>query len=162
MPAEIKTVAQQDLEAVLLLNESEVPHVGRIDIERLQWFAEHATYFKVAKDGDRLAGFLIGLRPGTSYASPNYRWFCERYADFGYVDRVAIAAHARRRGLASGLYEDFAATLPKSAKLMTCEVNIRPPNAQSMRFHTQLGFREVGILSSDEDRKQVALLAKTL
>jgi len=162
MRADIRTVTQPDLEEVLVLNESEVPHVGRIDIDRLRWFEEHACYFKVAKDGDRLAGFLIGLRPGTNYASPNYRWFCERYADFGYVDRVAIAAHARRRGLASILYDDFAATLPKSAKLITCEVNIRPSNAQSMRFHTQLGFSRVGTLSSDDDRKQVALLAKHL
>jgi predicted GNAT superfamily acetyltransferase len=78
------------------------------------------------------------------------------------VDRIAIAATARRRGLASRLYEDFAATLASAVNLMTCEVNIRPPNAQSMRFHTHLGFRQVGTLGGAEDDKVVALLARYL
>jgi len=162
MQVRIENVAPHDLYAVLELNESEVPQVGPVDIERLRWFSEQASYFKVAKDNNQLLGFLIGLRPGSSYASPNYRWFCERYTDFGYVDRIAIAAAARRRGLASRLYEDFAATLPSAVNLMTCEVNIRPPNAQSMRFHTHLGFRQVGTLGGAEDDKVVALLARYL
>jgi predicted GNAT superfamily acetyltransferase len=162
MQVRIENVAPHDLEKVLELNEAEVPRVGRIDFERLRWFSEQASYFKVVKDGARFDGFLIGLCPGSDYASPNYRWFCKHYADFGYVDRVAIAAHARRRGLASLLYEDFAATLPKSVTHMTCEVNTRPPNIASMRFHTQLGFSEVGTLDSDEGRKTVALLVKPL
>jgi predicted GNAT superfamily acetyltransferase len=162
MHLEIQKVASRDLDEVLALNESEVPHVGRIDIDRLRWFAEHATYFRVARQDDRLAAFLIGLRPGSSYDSINYRWFCDRYAEFAYVDRVAVAAHARRRGLASLLYKDFAAAMPAPVKIMTCEVNIQPPNEQSMRFHKQLGFSEVGTLSSDAGRKRVALLVKQL
>jgi predicted GNAT superfamily acetyltransferase len=158
----IRDVAAQDLDAVLSLNQSEVPHVGSIDIERMHWFAANAHYFRVAVDAHRIAAYLIGLRPGSSYASPNYRWFCERYDDFAYVDRVAVADFARRLGLASRLYDDFAASVPESVEHMTCEVNLRPPNESSMRFHQQLGFRQVGSLAAEHRAKEVAMLARRL
>ena len=160
MQFEITNVANTDLDAILELNRSEVPHVGSVDIERMHWFAKNATCFRVAKNNDQLAGFLIGLRPGTTYGSLNYRWFCDRYDEFAYVDRIAVATHARRQGLASLLYEDFAAQMPDSVRVMTCEVNVEPPNEQSMQFHTRLGFREVGTLASDGGSKKVAMLLK--
>jgi predicted GNAT superfamily acetyltransferase len=162
MSVEIVDVVPGDLPEVLALNEMEVPHVGRVDIEQMRWFAIHAHYFRVARLAGRFAGFLIGLQPGTSYESPNYRWFCERYADFAYVDRVAVDASARRHGVASKLYSDLAAAVPASTGLMTCEVNVVPPNETSMRFHQRLGFSAVDTLSHDDGRKQVALLVKSL
>ena len=158
----IRKVELSDLDNLLALNESEVPHVGSIDIERMHWFAKHADYFRVAQQDEQIAGFLIGFRPGSAYQSLNYRWFCERYDEFAYVDRIAVAEAARGLGIASSLYTDFAATLPESYKAMTCEVNILPPNEGSMRFHARLGFREVGTLSSDAGDKKVALLLKDL
>ena len=162
MLIDIANVSASDLAAVLQLNEAEVPNVGRVDIEQMYWFAEHATYFRVAKQAGQLAAFLIGLRPGTAYASPNYRWFCARYDEFAYVDRVAVAPSARRQGLAARLYDDFAASMPETVAAMTCEVNIRPPNDQSMQFHYRLGFREVGRLISEGGNKEVAMLLKDL
>jgi len=156
----ISTVEPDDLADVLALNQAEVPHVGTVDIEQMHWFAEHAACFRVARLDDGLAGFLIGLRPGTDYQSENYRWFCEHYPDFAYVDRVAVAIPARRHGVASALYQDFAASVPASVKLMTCEVNLDPPNDTSMRFHERLGFRQVDTLSHDAGKKIVALLVK--
>ena len=158
----IRDVDAQDLDAVLTLNQSEVPHVGSVDLQQMQWFAAYATYFRVAVSGDQLGGFLVGLRPGTSYGSPNYRWFCDRYPDFAYVDRVAVAAIARRSGLASRLYDDFAEAMPASVEVMTCEVNIRPPNELSMNFHRRLGFRQVGSQFTEGGTKEVAMLAREL
>lgn len=158
----IVDVDASGLDAILTLNESEVPHLGRVNIDQLVWFADHADYFRVALAGQSLAAFLVGLRPGSSYQSPNYRWFCERYEDFAYVDRVAVARVYRRCGLASRLYDDFAAAMPDSVTVMTCEVNIRPPNDESMRFHERLGFRQVGSQQTGQGAKEVALLAKSL
>jgi len=158
----IVDVEPAGLEPVLALNESEVPALGKVDLDQMAWFAENANYFRVAMSDDRLAAFLVGLRRGTRYQSPNYRWFCERYDDFAYVDRVAVAADFRRHGLASRLYADFAAAMPASVGVMTCEVNIRPPNDESMRFHERLGFRQVGTQATENGAKEVALLAKTL
>ena len=104
----ILPIEQTDFEEVLSLNEASVPHVNLISHDELQWFAEHAAYLQVATIDEKLAGFLVGLRPGTSYPSPNYRWFCDNYEDFAYVDRVAVSEWARRRGVAESLYARFA------------------------------------------------------
>lgn len=162
MHYDIRNVCETDLEAVLGLNQSEVPHVGSVDLERMRWFMDNATYFRVAVREDVIGAYLVGLRPGTTYGSPNYRWFCERYDDFAYVDRVAVAESARREGLASRLYADFAESVPASVEIMTCEVNVRPSNESSMRFHRRLGFEQVGSLESDDGNKEVAMLARNL
>jgi predicted GNAT superfamily acetyltransferase len=159
---QISDVQQSDLEDVWVLNEDSVPHVGRIDRGAMHWFASNADYFRIVRVNDELAGFLIGLRPGLSYESPNYRWFCENYSDFGYIDRVAVAPSARRQGIATRLYQDFAAALDDAVSVMTCEVNIRPANEPSMRYHLEHGFLQVGTLQSESGKKEVALMEMRL
>jgi len=156
----IRDAEHGDLAAILQLNEAVVPAVNSVDIEQMRWFAAHAAYFRVAVQGPELGGFLIGLRPGTEYSSPNYRWFCDRYDDFGYIDRVAVAAKARRHGLATRLYRDFESSLPRSAGRLTCEVNIEPPNESSMRFHEGYGFRRIGSQRIDNGHKRGAMMAR--
>jgi predicted GNAT superfamily acetyltransferase len=156
----LRRVEEDDLETVLRLNEAAVPAVNSVGLEQMNWFAAHAAYFTVATRDGQFAGFLIGMRPGTAYASPNYRWFCDAYEDFGYIDRIAIATDARRLGLATRLYRDFEASLPPSAAVMTCEVNIVPPNDSSMRFHENYGFRRVGTQTLGGGDKKVAMMAK--
>jgi len=159
---QITDVKPSDLGNVLRLNDDSVPHVSRIDMAQMEWFASTAHYFRVVRHEQQLAGFLIGLRAGLPYASPNYRWFSENYTDFGYVDRVAVSATARRMGIASRLYEDFAASLQGEVDVMTCEVNIRPANESSMRYHRQYGFVQVGTQQTEGGEKEVALLEMKL
>lgn len=158
----IRDVRDDELDAVLILNEASTPAVNSLSIEKLRWFADNAAYFRVCVDGSDLGAFLIGLRHGTGYDSPNYAWFCRHYDDFGYIDRVAVAAEARRCGLATRLYDDFRSTLPGTVTVMTCEVNLKPSNDSSMAFHRRLGFRQVGTLETEGGAKQVALLEKKL
>jgi predicted GNAT superfamily acetyltransferase len=158
----IRDITTADIEAVHGLNQSEVPHVGSVDLKQVCWYAEHADYFRILDLDKQLAAFLVGFRPGSTYNSPNYRWFCDQYDEFAYVDRIAVAAFARRSGLATALYDDFAATLPASVPIMTCEVNIKPPNESSMIYHRRLGFAKVGSLSSSNGDKEVAMLVKQL
>ncbi len=157
----IAQIEQNDCDDVLALNSESVPHVNLIDHGELQWFCDNAASALVAQIDDRLAGFLIGLRPGTEYASPNYRWFCDNYRDFAYVDRVAVAPWARRRGVAEALYESFEKS-QSGVPVMTCEVNIRPSNEGSMLFHERMGFRQVAPQEIDDGKKEVALMEKIL
>lgn len=155
-------ITDDDLAVVLALNEASVPHVSSIDLEQIRWFAENAPYFRIARIEDQFAGFLIGLRPGLDYGSENYRWFCENYDDFGYIDRVAVAPGARRFGVGSRLYDDFAESLRGHVDRMTCEVNIQPPNETSMRYHATHGFVQVASQKTDGGTKEVALMEKLL
>ena len=158
----IRNVRHSDLDAVLVLNQSEVPHVGSVDAPKMRWYADNASYFRVALAGGQIDAYLVGFLPGSDYSSPNYRWFGDRYENFAYIDRVAVATSARRTGIATRLYNDFAAAMRPTASVMTCEVNIRPPNPSSMDFHRRLGFEQVGSLASDSDDKEVAMLLKQL
>ena len=159
---QLTDITAADLHDVLALNEASVPHVSSVDLEQMRWFADHAFYFRVATVDGRFAGFLIGLRPGLSYSSENYRWFCENYSDFGYVDRVAVDSSARRLGVASRLYDDFADRLRGTVDCMTCEVNVRPANESSMRYHETHGFVRVGSQETEGGSKEVAMLEKKL
>ena len=158
---QISRITQDDFDDVLALNTESVPNVNLIGRDELQWFDGNAAFIQVAKIDNRLAGFLIGLRPGTPYASVNYRWFCDNYDDFAYVDRIAVSEWARRQGVAESLYSAFAESQTGVA-LMTCEVNIRPPNEGSMLYHQRMGFRQVATQETGGGEKEVALMEKSL
>jgi len=158
----VEDALREDLALVGVLNEAEIPHVNSIDPAGFIWFLETADYFRVARDGDEIAGFLIGFLPGRAYDSLNYRWFGERYASFLYVDRIVVSPTARGRGVGRKLYEDFARFAAGRAELLTCEVNVRPPNEGSLRFHHAFGFTEVGRQETEGGAKEVSLLAMDL
>ncbi|MCQ0990164.1 GNAT family N-acetyltransferase [Jiella marina] len=90
--------------------------------------------------------FVLALdQTATTYDSPNYHWFRDRYERFLYVDRIVVAPAARGRGLARRLYDAVFMGADQSAiPRVVCEVNIQPPNPASERFHEALGFRVVG------------------
>jgi predicted GNAT superfamily acetyltransferase len=159
---QVEDVSVSDLDEVLALNETSVPHVNSLTLRELQWFLGHAPYFRLIRHEGRIAGFLIGLGPGLDYASPNYRYFCARHEMFGYIDRVAVAPESQRLGIASRLYEDYAATLRGFAPVLTCEVNLRPPNAGSLAYHENHGFVQVASQETEGGSKEVALMEKRL
>lgn len=154
----VRPISTADLDGVLALNQAHVPAVGSLDrpaLERLSGQAETAI---LAEVGDALAGFLVALPPGADYHSPNYRWFSDRYEDFVYVDRLAVAADRQRSGIGHALYDAVEAAT--TAALLCCEVNLRPRNDASLRFHDRRGFRAVGEQDTEGGAKRVVLLAK--
>ncbi|NNE42793.1 MAG: GNAT family N-acetyltransferase, partial [Gemmatimonadetes bacterium] len=56
----------------------------------------------------------------------------------------------------------LAAWIGGRAPMITCEVNTRPRNDGSLRFHARLGFREVGTQETEGGAKAVSLLEKRL
>ena len=159
---EVRAVRETDLEFLHRLNQSEVPHVGSIDFDRIRRFAREASYFRVAAIRGEIVGFVIALLPTDSYDSPNFLWFCERSQDFVYVDRIAVATSARRRGVARALYADVEAFALERGAAVTCEVNVLPPNPASMEAHGRLGFVEVGRLEHEPGAKVVAMMRKEI
>ncbi len=161
-PLRVRDASEADLPALQALNAAAVPHVNDVPVTQLAWFLKHAASVRLAEEARRTVGFLVALDPETDYASPNFRWFQARYPRFRYVDRVVVAEAARGRGVGRALYEDLVRRAPAGATLIACEVNLRPPNPGSLRFHRGLGFREVGRQSTDGGAKEVALLVREL
>jgi hypothetical protein len=161
---EIRDVTPGDLEAVLAMNESAVPHVNSLKIAEMHDLHDQAAYFRVAAAHDHgsISAFLVGLTPDAAYSSPNFLWFCRNYPAFAYIDRIAVAENARRHGLASALYGDFERYFAARFPLLACEINLRPSNPASMAFHLRRGFRQVGSQTIEQDKKEVAMMVKTL
>jgi predicted GNAT superfamily acetyltransferase len=142
----IRDITPADYAAIVAINNATVPAMNEQNIETLGWLAEHATYARVAEDDEGVAAFLLGLERGTGYTSPNYRWFCERFDSFLYVDRIAVAERARRSGLGSALYDDMAAFARGRWPCILAEINVVPPNPETAAFHKRHGFERVGEL----------------
>ncbi len=154
-----------DLLAIHAINEAEVPAVATETIAALAAIADQSVIALVADEGtETIAGFCLVLAPGADYDSGNYRWFSERYDDFVYLDRIAIAPTFRRRGLGRAFYgevERLTGRLRPTATHFTLEVNLRPRNDTSLAFHADLGFAEVGRRETDYG-SLVSLMAKPL
>ena len=131
-----------DLPAVLAINEANVPEVGPTTLERLERFLAMAELFEVAVGADDLpVAFMIVLPEGCDYDSPNYAWFVDRHERFLYVDRIAVAAGHRNRGIARRLYDDAVAQVRRTGRHLLCaEVNVEPRNDVSLAFHHGYGF----------------------
>lgn len=162
MKYEVKPAQPFDYPAIHQINEASVPAVSSISIDELQTLAGQGCYFGSVWVERNCAGFLMAMRPGADYASPHYQWFSREYPDFVYVDRIAVAAQYKGLGLGRALYQDLVRAITGTSPLITCEVNLRPPNPDSFAFHTKLGFVEVGQLESEAGMKRVSLMTKKL
>lgn len=149
-----------DLTAMLALNNAHAAELGALTREALSHLVDVSFRTRVADGGD---AFIIALEQGADYASPNYRWFAERFPRFAYIDRVAVAASARKKGLGRAFYFDLMqAALRAGHGVLTCEVNSDPSNPVSDAFHSALGFQEIGRARIEERGKTVRYLVKPL
>lgn len=143
----IRDIAATDLPRVLAINEANVPEVGPLDDQRLEFLVGESAIALAVEDDGSVQGFCLVLAPGSSYDSVNYRWFMERYDDALYLDRVAFDAAAQGRGMGQALYaavDDLIRARHALHRALTLEVNVDPPNEPSLRFHERQGFTEVG------------------
>jgi uncharacterized protein len=148
MPTEarIRDIVPGDYEAIVAINNATVPAMNEQNVESLQWLVEHSTYARVLADDAGVAAFLLGLERGTGYRSLNYQWFSERFESFLYVDRIAVAERARRLGFGSALYDDMARFARGRWPCILAEINLVPPNPETVEFHKRHGFARVGEL----------------
>jgi uncharacterized protein len=163
----IRPLRTGDLDAVLALNNANVPAVSGLDAAELARLAALTSISLVAELDDLFAGFCMVMPPGVDYASLNYTWFSRHagelgYDSFAYLDRMAVAPEARRQGIGRALYARLGAELTGAVPVLFCEVNVRPRNDTSLAFHAAIGFREVGQQDTDGGAKRVSLLALEL
>jgi uncharacterized protein len=142
----IRSIEPADLGRILELNEANVPEVGSVDTDRMEFIVAESPIALAAVASDDVIGFCLVLASDSPYDSVNYRWFTERYDRFMYLDRVAVDASARGRGVGRALYTEVDRQMVAidGADHLALEVNVDPPNAVSLAFHARLGFSEVG------------------
>lgn len=154
----LRPVTPADYAAVLALNERNVELLAPMDHAHLDGLLALAATAGVIEVEGSFAGFVITFASGSDYDGENFGWFSERFADFGYLDRVVIHEDHRRRGLGSQVYDELESSCGRS--LFALEVNLDPPNAASLAFHSARGFVEVG--QRVAGGHLVAMLLKTL
>ena len=147
-----------DLEFVLNLNQRNIPAVSVSTFEIMSYLLKVSEYFKIITIGENPIGFLIALMPGKDYHSENYRWFSMKYHSFMYIDRVVISEKYQGRGYGNLFYNDLHHFSKGSVSKLACEVNIRPMNQKSIKFHEKFGFYEVGTQETENCKKKVSLL----
>ena len=156
----IRPMTTADLPAAVLLNNAAVPALSEADLSKMTSLVAQARLSLVAEHEGTVVGFCINFESGAPYESVNYRWFCERYENFVYLDRIAVAEHARNMGIGAALYAAVQNEIAGTPWLF-CEVNLRPRNDGSLRFHERIGFVEVGQQETDYGFL-VSMLAKDL
>jgi len=158
MNFQIETTSPSDLNQILELNQKALPAVSSVNLKEMQHFLKIVDYFKTLKVYNKVAGFLIALTPGKDYNSVNYKWFENKYESFMYVDRIVVAPTYQGHGFGTAFYNDLSNFSKNIIPRITCEVNINPPNKESMLFHTKYGFKQVGTQFTEIGKKEVSLM----
>ena len=160
----IKRIEPREYDFILDLNKANEELLLPLDREKLDFFSQNAELFLIVYADGIPAGFLIALREGLEeYDIACYKWFCERYSKFLYVDRVVIDERFRKRGLAWRLYQSvFDRAGELGIDTVAAAVTSMPYNRPSMRLHYGLGFLEVGELLVRSGTVKVSQLATAM
>ncbi|WP_417769525.1 GNAT family N-acetyltransferase [Stappia sp.] len=161
---DIRPFLPADAGAARRVNEASLPAVNSLSEAELLALAEMSVHTLVAVRGEDLVGLLVCLDQGADYDSRNFTWLKDNLGRFAYVDRIALAPEARGAGIGQLFYQDLIARLAaepaRATAPLACEVNTRPPNPGSLRFHQRLGFAEIG--AQDLGDKAVVYLSRPL
>ena len=141
---EIRALQISDSSSIWEINEQGLPGTGKVSEQEILDLLNYSSFSIGLFDSNSLLGFVICLPPKTAYGSLNYLWFNERYDDFLYVDRIAVSTANRNQKIGSKLYQAVIDTASKLGVPIAAEVNLRPPNPDSVRFHQCHGFTEIG------------------
>lgn len=159
----IRDIGKEDLEDILRVNQRNVPKVGTVTIQELKSIVQMSCFKRLVEDEKGIFGFILCLFPGQRYESPNYQWFSKNCEDFIYIDRIAIDERYQGNGIGSMLYAELLRFGENSSsECLCCEVNIKPPNEDSLGFHKKQEFKKLGELDTESGKKVVALFMKRL
>ncbi len=160
----IRALAAADHAWFLDLNQACLPAVSALTSAKASKLIGEAGYARLLLKDAQPLGALLAFWPEADYDSPNFLWFRARYESFLYIDRVMVAEEARGQGIGVALYNDLFAFAKMHADgeagRVTCEVNSRPPNPGSLRFHESLGFVPVGEQETEGGAKAVIMMEK--
>lgn len=140
-----RAACPEDVDAIVALNESVVQVTSPMDRGRFMELQEISNSCIVAEQDNMVIGFVLTMDDGASYENQNFEWFCRQVDSFIYVDRIVIGELGRGKGLGRSLYtlvmEDAA---QRGYRSIVAEIDLTPPNTESLNFHAKMGFVELG------------------
>ena len=146
---------------LLRMNAQFVHWLSPLDQAKLDYVLTRATYQRQINDG---AGVLLAYPDTVDYPDhKNLTWLQAHVQNFFYIDRIIIDAAVQGQSLGRRLYEDverFAALAGYDH--LACEVNTRPDNPGSHRFHQQMGFKTIGTENYPDYKAAVRYYSKAL
>lgn len=128
----------EDLEQLVDINNQSAEWVGAKDRGFFERYANHV----LVVEEEKLLGFALIMNQSTDYNSPHFLQFRQMLPKFFYVDRIVVRREARGIGIGRELYSvlrEISAIAP-----VVCEICIGPLNADSVAFHENLGFKQIG------------------
>lgn len=164
MSVVIREIQDSEADWLHALNEACLPAVNQLSHEKLWTLVGKTAATRVAEVDGEPMGVAMTLFPGIEHDSMNYLWFDGRMDDFLYLDRIMVSDKARGLGIGKALYDDvfsIAAKMP-GINAVTCEVNLKPFNGGSLKFHAGLGFLTVGEQDTEGGKKAVSLLRRAV
>jgi predicted GNAT superfamily acetyltransferase len=158
----IRDIGPCDLQQILRINEESSPRVSPLTAAGIERLIAAATLAWVAVADQGIAGYLVGFSGSAIYAGEEFAWFRQRGREFVYVDQIALAQSCRGRGIGTMLYSKLEWWGGRrQCRSLNCEVNLDPPNPESLEFHASYGFVEIGRMHTSDGR-HVALLEKEI
>lgn len=172
----IRKLEDADHPALLRVNAAIAPAVARLDPVELRRLAAIGSSHLVAIDADahchadggthaggaaEVLGYLLAFEDGDAYDGEEFLYFAANLRrSFLYIDQIAIGGSRRRSGVGRALYESaFGRARVRGLDLACCEINLDPPNPDSMAFHLRIGFGQIAAVST-RDGRDVALMTR--
>lgn len=138
----IGEITKEHYAQILTLNKAFVHWLSPLDEQGLRDLLALATY---TRQIDNAAGVLIGYGHDVDYDHKNLQWLRSRFDEFFYIDRIIIDPKAHGKGYGRLLYTNFEQEARKRGyPRLVCEVNTKPDNPGSHKFHEAQGFRPIG------------------
>ena len=78
----IRDMVHGDLGEAWRINQANVPAVGDETMTSFREIFEVSSVSLVVETDSQIAGFCMVLPPGTTYDSPNYLYFCDKFTSF--------------------------------------------------------------------------------
>ena len=103
MSSVVRDVREHELDSILALNNAAGAGILPHDAARMRRFFDGAEYFRVAEHDGNIAGVLMAFGDDAAHDSGNFHWFRQRYQDFLYIDRIAVASRRRGGGVGGAL-----------------------------------------------------------
>ena len=141
----LRDAAPGDMAQILAMNDAVVDVTSPMDADRLRHLMDISSHAVVAETGGRAIAFVIAMQASDPHENENFAWFSARLRNFVYIDRIVIAEDGRGAGLGRALYAHVVeAARQDGCLVMAAEIDLMPPNRQSLGFHEKVGFAELG------------------